>query len=479
MKLYILATGKDAKGTQLEYLTKTILESLGYEYVATNVVGAGGDEIDVMAKMVIPSIGGSQEFPLICECKAHEGPININDWDKFLGKVFKHQKADPQTRGLMIALSDANGNVKGEIAEKKYKDVQLLQGYDLIKSLSDAFRLEDEKVAREEVSHLTNETVVSVDLILYEKEIYWLFTFANGQFSVFDKNYKSLLHQQEGTLLPLLEKYSTLQAASYKNVRLEYELRQRRIFVRAAICWHLMQGQMTYQDAISDVVIMTEGGMVPEMKDVEEEMPLIPFADIDEQNRTATLKPAKEIDYANFYFWLLRGPIPVFLYHDYYQEHIDEALLETILTIQYNIVLSDEDKQACLFILRHSHSALRYALQPDVLLQGSVLMDKEKGTSSARNRFVEQLLVNLESDINNEPVLPFEKLGLRDFSKKVSMRMVDKDGKDSEVSTSQRLFLLPVSTGGWTIVLAADGFEGEYNPEKGSVEPTMTKGSIK
>ena len=116
MKLYILATGKDAKGTQLEYLTKTILESLGYEYVATNVVGAGGDEIDVMAKMVIPSIGGSQEFPLICECKAHEGPININDWDKFLGKVFKHQKADPQTRGLMIALSDANGNVKGELA---------------------------------------------------------------------------------------------------------------------------------------------------------------------------------------------------------------------------------------------------------------------------------------------------------------------------------------------------------------------------
>ena len=434
------------------------------------MIGAGGDEIDVTARMVIPSIGGNQEYPLICECKAHESrPINITDWDKFLGKVFKHQKDNPQTRGLMIALSDANGNVKGEVAEKNYKDVQLLQGKDLIKPLSKTFHLEEEKIAREEVSHLTNETVVSVDLILFEKDVFWMFSFANGQFSIFDKNYKSLQHKQVGILLPLVEKYTTLQATSYKNVRREYELRQRRIFVRAAICWHLMQGQMTYQDAISDVVNMTGSSMVPEMKDVEEEMPSIPFADVDEEHHIATLKAPEEIDYANFYFWLLRGPIPVFLYNDYYQEHIDETLLETIITIQYNIDLSDEDKQSCLFILRHSHSALRYALQPDVLLQGSTIVDKDKGTCSARNRFVEQLLVHLEADINNESVLPFEKLGLRDFTKQVIMRLVDKDGINREVSTNQRLFFLPVSTGGWTIVLAADGFEGEYDPKSGRV----------
>lgn len=464
MKLYILATGKEAKGTQLEYLTKTIIESLGYEYVATNVIGAGGDEIDVTAKMVIPSIGGNQEYPLICECKAHESPININDWDKFLGKVFKHQKSNPQTRGVMIALSDANGNVKGDIADKNYKDVQLLQGKDLIMPLSKTFHLEEEKIAREEVSHLINETVVGVDLILFERDVFWLFTFANGSFSIFDKNYKSLQHQQEKMLLPLLEKHSTLQAASYKNARREHELLQRRIYVRAAICWHLLQGKMTYQDAISDVVIMTRGGMVPEMKDVEEEMQSIPFAIVDEKNHIATLKAAEEIDYANIYFWLLRGPIPVFLYNDFYQEHIDDSLLETIMTIQYNLVLSDEDKQACLFILRHSHSALRYALQPDVLLKTMVLVDKEKRTCSARNHFVEQLLVNLESDINNEALMPFEKLGLREFSKKVSMRMVDKDGKDSTINTRQKLFFLPLSTGGWTIVLAANDAEDKFTP---------------
>ena len=67
--------------------------------------------------------------------------------------------------------------------------------------------------------------------------------------------------------------------------------------------------------------------------------------------------------------------------------------------------------------------------------------------------------------------MPFEKLGLRDFSKQITMRLVDKDGIEKEISTTQRLFLLPISTGGWTIVLAADGLEGEYDPEKGSVVP--------
>lgn len=460
MKLYILASGKDAKGTQLEYLTKTILESLGYEYVATNVIGVGGDEIDVSAKMVIPSVNGNQEYPLICECKAHESPITTNDWLKFLGKMFKCQKENLQTRGLMIALSDANGNVKGDISKMKYQDVELLQGNDLIKPLSKAFSLADEKIAREEVSHLISDTVVSVDLILFEKEIYWLFTFADGKFSVFDKKYESLPRHFEGVLLPLLEKYSTLQASSYRNVRREHEFLERRAYVRAAACWHLMKGRVSYQDIISDVAMMTDGAINPEMKDVEEVVPEIPFANVNAKDRIVTLKPAEEIDYANFYFWLLKDPIPVSLYDEYYQEHIDEALLETILSIQYNLELSDEDKQACLYILRHSHSALRYAFMPDVLLKTSVIMDKKQGTKSARNRFVEQLLSCLESDIRFNPVMPFEKLGLQNIEKQITMRLVDKDGIDKTISTTQRLLTFSTNDGGWALVLAADGFKG-------------------
>ena len=92
MRLYILASENKTKGVQLEKLTQKILEHYGYDYVNTNVVGAGGDEIDVTAKFVSPLPGGESVFRVICECKALERPITIDDWDKFLGKIFKNDK---------------------------------------------------------------------------------------------------------------------------------------------------------------------------------------------------------------------------------------------------------------------------------------------------------------------------------------------------------------------------------------------------
>lgn len=99
MKLYILASGKDEKGTQLESLVKIILLSMGYEYVSTNHISAGGDEIDVYAKKVIQSVGKVLEYPLVCECKAHESPIKMDDWLKFQGKVHKQKSKNNFTQG--------------------------------------------------------------------------------------------------------------------------------------------------------------------------------------------------------------------------------------------------------------------------------------------------------------------------------------------------------------------------------------------
>lgn len=469
MRLYVLASGKDAKGTQLEYLTKAILESLGYQDVVRNEVGSGGDEIDVSAKWIKPSINGDDEYPLICECKAHENPITINDWDKFLGKVFKHQKSNPKTQGLMIALSDANGNVKGDIREIAYNDVKLLQGSHLIESLSKAFSLESEMIAREEVLHLTNETVVTVDLVLYENEIYWLFAFASGTFSVFNKNYKSLSPKVEAAMLPLLAQYSSYKSEFYKNVRNEAELVERRNLVKLVACWRLMNGSLSFQDVISDVVFMTRGGIIPEMRDVEEVIPLIPFADTDSAAKTVTLKDTNKIDYVEFYHFLLAGPIPLFLYDDYFQQHIDEGLLDKVLSIQYGLRLSDEDRVKCLFILRHSPSALLYALNPDVLIQTSVKMDVGNKTCSARNHFMEKLLSCLEADFKGEMhSMVVEHLGLREFKKEVSIRMVDKVGESEIVDTKERLIVMPVDYKQWAIVKTVENFEGEYDAATGT-----------
>lgn len=80
MKLILLEKNKDKKGTLLETIVKILLSSYGYDYVATNEIGVGGNEIDVVAEKRMATLGAVQTYPLICECKAHENPINMNDW---------------------------------------------------------------------------------------------------------------------------------------------------------------------------------------------------------------------------------------------------------------------------------------------------------------------------------------------------------------------------------------------------------------
>lgn len=471
MRLYILASGKDEKGTQLEYLTKTILESLGYEYVSTNHISAGGDEIDVYAKRVIQSIGKVIEYPLVCECKAHEAPIKMDDWLKFQGKVHKQKSKNAATQGLMIALSDANGNVKGDYEQTKYDDIQLIQGNDLIQPLSKAFSLEEENIAREEVSKLTNKTVIVVDLVLYNNEIYWLFSFANEEFSIFDKSYNSLSSDVEMGILPLLAQHTLLQPSSYKNVREEYDFVQRRDYVKLVVCWHLMKGQMTFREAVSDVVCITNGGLVPELKDVEEIAPTISFANVDAEKQTIKLKSSDEIDYMEFYHLLLDGPaLPFFLYDDYYQQHIDESLLDQILAVQNNLPLSPQDRESCLFILRHSPNALRYAIWPQKMVQAKAIVDHSNGGNSACDYFLEELLFFLDQDSKGLcKEMVFYKLGLRDLQKSVSMILVSNTGEEKEITTRHRIFFSRVDNGEGNLFAASDGFHGEYDREKDSV----------
>jgi len=87
MKLYIIGDNHDDKGKQLEELTAAILKECGYEYVCLNTIEAGGSEIDVKAKLVYDIAGTQKEIPVICECKAKNDTITINDGLKFVGKV--------------------------------------------------------------------------------------------------------------------------------------------------------------------------------------------------------------------------------------------------------------------------------------------------------------------------------------------------------------------------------------------------------
>lgn len=122
MKLVILGKNKDDKGTQLEQLAIKILRSQGYVDIIPNMQVSGASELDVTAHKSNQTGIKDIRTPVICECKAHESPINMTDWLKFIGKLTIERKKNPNAIGLMIALSGANGSVMGSYQTDFFND---------------------------------------------------------------------------------------------------------------------------------------------------------------------------------------------------------------------------------------------------------------------------------------------------------------------------------------------------------------------
>jgi hypothetical protein len=131
----VLGVTADDKGAQLESLICRVLEEQGYAKVRPNVIGAGGNEVDVTAERQSAVIGDTQITSLMCEAKAHADPVNMPAWQKFLGKLHIARAEDPTTVGLLIALNGVNGNVAGSFKALKKHDPALLvfEGVDLVK----------------------------------------------------------------------------------------------------------------------------------------------------------------------------------------------------------------------------------------------------------------------------------------------------------------------------------------------------------
>lgn len=82
------------------------------------------------------------------------------------------------------------------------------------------------------------------------------------------------------------------------------------------------------------------------------------------------LSDHKQIDdIVRFYKYLIENIIPLFILGtDSYYRHINEELLSQICKIQENISIPEEYKDDCIRILKWSPSALRWSLDPDVMI---------------------------------------------------------------------------------------------------------------
>lgn len=405
MKLIIIGKTKDDKGTQLECLTKKILSSQGYSNISANVQVAGASELDVVASKTDTTGIKEITLPVICECKAHEKPIVMTDWLKFVGKVMIARKKKPNTIGLMLALSGANGAVIGSY-ETDFADdpaMQLIANDDIISLIQNVYSLPSTDIVFDSLSQYPIASISDVDLLYYADTIWWIVGFAGGSFTICHSDAKPANINDVTEILPLLPSVTKYQEDKFIDIMgtvdMANHVRNIEMMILTTI---LTQGECSIDECVRSV-----SGMYASLPITEEIISIAvkqSFVLI-EVNNVISVKPEGDLVFPDLYRRILQGPIPIdILKTDFYVSHINQDLLNEIWNIQYGFSLDDQDDiTKCLLLLKASPGALLYALIPDQLYGGysKIAGTNQKMKKLYQTHFISELQKRFTDDFLN------------------------------------------------------------------------------
>lgn len=441
MKLIILGKTKDDKGTQLEKLTNRILEFQGYSNIVNNVQVSGASELDVTASKVEKVGINNIVTPVICECKAHEKPISMTDWLKFIGKLYIARKTESRTIGLMLALSGANGAVVGS-ASTDFKDdpsVQLIANDDIIALLSQIYSLPPTTSVKEQLSSLPIPAVIEVNLVYYNFHIWWLVGFEDGHFTLCHDNSKPATSDEVKEVLPLLPTATVYQTNGFVDIWNSLEVSQQLQQIEKLIIVELLKNGPQEITKVQQVYNGIEEQLFYDS--IQNSL----FITTDVRNQSVQLCNFSSISKVDLYRFLLDGGCPVDVFStEFYQDNINEDLLEQIWAIQGGFKLPDEYTEKCLQLLRLSPSAMVYVLQQDRILHAAPAM---VANPDIMNLYYDHFMGKLQESFIND----FKRPELSDFYfhsyniskvKITTSSSITFDGKESlQISVEQNFAL--------------------------------------
>lgn len=458
MRLFILGqTGKD-KGTQLEQLTVRILEKQGYKNIQTNNQNAGGNEIDVTAYKTIEAGLKPQNIKLVAECKAYDKPIDMNAWLKFMGKFHYEKEGNPHATGMMICLSGANGPVLGLYNEKHNNDqtIQLIANGDLISLLSACYELIPEIKVRERLATLSFCEIYEINLLYYDKRLYWATSFLDGKYTLSYSNGQPITKEEFNALSPFIANYSPYIVDNFVDIRDYFDFQQRLTAINMVLLTVLANG---FSGSISEVAQHIQDKNKNDSIDIDVlEMAINqnPFVIYDKRSNIVRLKDDKEFDIIDFYRFVIYQRCPVDLISsEYYQEHIDNIFLDKILQIQYGLEIPDDKRDDCLFLLKCSPSALLRAITPNKLFHGYMAA---RGIDNMRNLYINSFFrMLIEGFIDNfyNPALSdmfFDKFKITDMNLSSEIKIVV-DGNERSFLSHSNMGLLKLSGTNQVIII--------------------------
>lgn len=402
MALIILGKTKDDKGTQLEQLTRVLLKHQGYSNIVTNIQVGGGSELDVTAER--KDVVGIKEIktPVLCECKAHQTPIALTDWLKFIGKLTIARRTNDRTIGLMLALNGANGAVIGSYKSDFAGDdtIQLIANDDLMSLLQQVYGIPDSDNIRSVFTAVPGLRVEDIHLVYYMRKLYWLVSLGEQQFTLCDSRGNLSERKNIENLLPLLCGSTPYDEDGYVDIFETFELQRRRTILKVRIITELACGRVVNKQVVDTLAKEVGAGKV----NIPSLLANDPFLLFEKEKRIISLKDADEINYCDFYRSVLSSLLPVdLIMSDYYQNHIDDNLLDEIWKIQGGFHIDEKDKESCLTILRLSPSSLQYALNPDRLFHGyKAVQGDEQMRALYESHFKSVLFNRFQNDYQNQ-----------------------------------------------------------------------------
>lgn len=399
MKVFVYGKNTDDKGKQLEELTGAILKSMGF-VVTRNERGAGGGELDVVASKKEP-IGG--EINLVCECKAHNALITMNDWYKFIGKIHLMQRGNQMTHGLMIALSGANGYVMGSYKDIKSDNyITLITNEDLLEHIQAFHPMLSEKKVAQAIGNYSRKGVVDCNIIYYENCFYWYICFPNGEYTILKEDLSNIDADYVEPFKGLIE--TQTDSRLFVDIRKEQEAVQRRSLIRSMILSYTLDKEHTVQEIV-ELINKTKADFNVTQMEVEEGINAIPYL-ITSDDSTVAVIDKKKIDYIEFYRFIFQDTVSTkILMTKFYKNHINKTLLKRIIEIQHNIQIPKDNVEECLFLLKHSPSALVYSIYEDKAItryrspKGAVFQNLEKAHTEW---FLDNVMRCFIADYNNQ-----------------------------------------------------------------------------
>lgn len=407
--MIILGKNTDDKGKQLEAITHDLLASKGYTNITTNLISTGGHEIDVVADYIQPVLGGKDSRRTICECKAHKKPMAMDDWLKFVGKIYCEQaELNKEITGFFIALSGVNRNVSGNYDKLKLRlpNIILIAGDTLLEELKSLYVLIDSKDLYNKLLSLTNNNVEKIEIAYYKKKLYNVIIFERkGLFTILD-NQGNLLDDKERKEISAMVR-KELKLKEFLSLEDEVKAKSRNNLTTKTILGAIISNEgKTKKSSLKLLHTLSE--LKVSSVEIDKAIENLTNENLIKvsADKTEIFIDKKSKDFYSklsiIYRLLLAGEMTIEAFESlkspYYLNSINEKLIVEVQKIQGGISLEKPDINRAIKLFKWFPSALAWMLHPHEIFininKGKEKFDKSKFDvdSIVRNKFFEEII---------------------------------------------------------------------------------------